>query len=48
MRIIIDAMSGDFAPTETVKGAVEAATAFPDSQIVLSGDRKIIEQVARD
>ena len=48
MRIIIDAMSGDFAPLETVKGAVEAATVFPDVEIVLAGNRRIIERVAAE
>ncbi len=48
MRIIIDAMSGDLAPLETVKGAVEAATVFPDVDIVLTGNRKVIERVAAE
>ena len=48
MRIIIDVMSGDLAPVETVKGAVEAATVFPDAEIVLTGNRRIIERVAAD
>ena len=48
MRIVIDAMSGDNAPLETVKGAVEAATVFPDVDIVLTGNRKIIERVAAE
>ena len=48
MRIIIDAMSGDNAPDEIVKGAVEAAAAYVDSQIVLTGDRKIIERSASE
>ena len=43
MRIIIDAMSGDNAPDEIVKGAVEAATVFQDVQMALVGDRRVIE-----
>ena len=48
MRIIIDAMSGDNAPHEIVKGAVEAATAFSDTEIVLTGRRQVIESCAKD
>lgn len=48
MRIVIDAMSGDNAPLETVKGAVEAATVFPDVKIVLTGNRRVIERVAAE
>jgi len=46
MRIIIDAMSGDNAPYEIVKGAADAATVFPDVQIVLCGDRRVIENIS--
>jgi len=48
MRIVIDAMSGDNAPLETVKGAVEAATVFPEVKIVLTGNRRVIERVASE
>jgi len=43
MKIIIDAMGGDNAPGEIVKGAVEAA-GHTDSRIVLVGDQAKIEQ----
>ncbi len=46
MRIIIDAMSGDNAPYEIVKGAIEATKVFPDVEIVLTGDRGAIEDAA--
>ena len=36
MRILIDAMGGDHAPDEIVKGAIDAAKEF-DVQIVLVG-----------
>ena len=48
MRIIIDAMSGDNAPYEIVKGAVEASRMYTDAEIVLSGDRRVIEKVMRE
>ncbi len=38
MRIIVDAMSGDNAPIEIIKGALDAAEEF-DAEIVLAGDR---------
>jgi glycerol-3-phosphate acyltransferase PlsX len=43
MRIAVDAMGGDFAPAEIVKGAVAAASLY-DIQIVLVGDEKAIEE----
>lgn len=45
MRIAVDAMGGDFAPTEIVKGSVSAAQRYPlIEQIFLVGDQSIIEQ----
>lgn len=45
MRIIIDAMSGDNAPYEIVKGALEASAVY-DADIVLSGNKEIIKGIA--
>ncbi len=42
MRIAVDAMGGDFAPREIVKGAVEASREWPDLTIVLVGDENAI------
>ncbi|MBI2267476.1 MAG: phosphate acyltransferase PlsX [Armatimonadetes bacterium] len=42
MRIVIDAMGGDFAPREIVRGA-ELAARDADCEIVLVGDREKIE-----
>lgn len=47
MRIIIDAMSGDNAPYEIVKGALEAAEEF-DCDITLVGNKSVICDVADD
>jgi glycerol-3-phosphate acyltransferase PlsX len=45
MRIAVDAMGGDFAPVETVKGAVEAAEKNPAvSKILLIGVSDIIKK----
>lgn len=43
MRIVLDAMGGDFAPRETVLGGIQAAEARPDHEIALVGDRAAIE-----
>lgn len=37
MRVAIDAMGGDAAPAEVVKGALQAARATPDLSVVLVG-----------
>lgn len=47
MRIIIDAMSGDNAPFEIVKGAFEASKEYK-CDIVLSGDRRVITDIATE
>ncbi len=44
MRIAVDAMGGDFAPREIVKGAVEASKAMPrEVEIILVGDETAIK-----
>ncbi|MFD0587869.1 phosphate acyltransferase PlsX [Paenibacillus sp. GCM10027627] len=43
MRIAIDAMGGDHAPGLIVKGALEAAAEWPDTELVLVGDKAAIE-----
>ena len=37
-RIVVDAMGGDFAPDEIVKGAAEASLVLRDSELILVGD----------
>lgn len=45
MRIVVDAMGGDFAPGEIVSGTVEAALEQPlIKRLYLVGDRSAIEQ----
>ena len=46
MRILIDAMSGDNAPLEILKGAELAAKEFKDHQMILVGDENVISDVA--
>jgi glycerol-3-phosphate acyltransferase PlsX len=43
MRIAVDAMGGDFAPVEVVKGALFFAREVPDSEVILVGDQGAIE-----
>ena len=46
MRILIDAMSGDNAPLEMLRGAVMAVEAFPEHTILLVGDENVISDFA--
>ena len=47
MRIIVDAMGGDRAPFEIVKGAYAASLEY-DADIVLVGDKEQIESIAEE
>jgi glycerol-3-phosphate acyltransferase PlsX len=45
MRIAVDAMGGDFAPREIVKGSIEAARSLNGiNKLILVGDQKAIEE----
>ncbi|MBR2343833.1 MAG: phosphate acyltransferase PlsX [Clostridia bacterium] len=46
MRILVDAMSGDNAPLEIIKGAALAAAEFSEHTIVLVGDENTVSDVA--
>ena len=48
MRIIIDAMSGDNAPLEIVKGAGLAAEEFSNEKFILVGNEEIIKKIASE
>lgn len=43
MKIALDAMGGDFAPLEPVKGAIEAIKNNPKLEVILVGDKTKIE-----
>ena len=47
MRIIVDAMSGDNAPLEILRGVFSADSEY-NANFILVGDREIIERTARD
>lgn len=40
--VALDAMGGDYAPAETVKGAVEAVTEHPEIKVILVGKEEAI------
>ena len=46
MLIAVDAMGGDYAPREVIKGAVEAAREFP-VDIALVGNKPVLEMLLR-
>lgn len=46
MKILIDAMSGDNAPLEILKGVADAKKEFEDHTMVLVGDENVISDVA--
>lgn len=48
MRIAIDAMGGDFAPLETVLGAIEAVKENAQIEVVLVGDEVQIKDILKD
>lgn len=43
MRIAVDAMGGDHAPQEVVKGCVKAAGLLDNTELILVGDQKVLE-----
>lgn len=47
MKVIVDAFGGDFAPTETVKGAVAAHAAY-GYEVLLTGSETEIRRVAEE
>ena len=46
MKILLDAMSGDNAPLEIIKGAAMAAKAYPEHSLVLVGDENVISDIS--
>ena len=46
MRILVDAMSGDNAPLEILKGASIAAKEYKEHTILLVGDQNVISHIA--
>jgi len=43
-RVAVDAMGGDNAPVEIVKGAINAVNGRKDIEVILVGDENIIKQ----
>ena len=46
MKILVDAMSGDHAPLEILKGASLAAKEYKEHSIILVGDQNVISHIA--
>ncbi len=44
VRVVIDAMGGDYAPAEPVHGAVEAVLADESVRVILTGRQEVIEK----
>ncbi|MBE6599395.1 MAG: phosphate acyltransferase PlsX [Ruminococcaceae bacterium] len=47
MNIIIDAMGGDHAPSEIVKGAAEASKIY-ESKLILVGNQPVVEKILKE
>ncbi|MBQ9070332.1 MAG: phosphate acyltransferase PlsX [Clostridia bacterium] len=45
MKIIVDVMSGDNAPLELIKGAIEASNEYKEHEIIVVGDENVISDV---
>jgi len=43
IKVAVDAMGGDFAPAETVKGAIEAVAETPNLKVLLVGQQDAVE-----
>ncbi len=48
MKIIVDAMGGDYAPLEVVKGTALAAGQYPQAQLILTGNEEKIRSAAKE
>lgn len=48
MKIVIDAFGGDYAPTEIIKGSVQALNEDKELKIVFTGDKERIEKELKD
>jgi len=48
VKIVVDAMGGDYAPVETVKGAVDAAREFGIEVVLVGDETKINEELAQN
>ena len=43
MKVLVDVMSGDNAPLELIKGAIDAANEYKDHEIIIIGDENILK-----
>ena len=47
LKIVVDAMGGDNAPSEIVKGALDALADRGDFKIILTGDEALVKLDSR-
>lgn len=45
MKIAVDVMSGDNAPLEIIKGAIDAANEYTEHEIIIVGDENVISDI---
>ena len=45
MKVLVDVMSGDNAPLELIKGAIDASIEYKDNEIVIIGDENVISDI---
>lgn len=43
MRIAVDAMGGDYAPAEIIKGTLKAAALYPQLELILVGKKELLQ-----
>lgn len=44
IKVAVDAMGGDNAPAEIVKGAIDAVTQRPDIKVYLVGQQDVVKE----
>ena len=48
VRLAVDAMGGDYGPSEVVPGALDFARSHPHDSVILVGDERIVRGIAGD
>jgi phosphate acyltransferase len=48
VRLAVDAMGGDFGPSEVVPGALDFARTHPNDSVILVGDEAVVRGIAGD
>ena len=48
IRLAVDAMGGDFGPSEVVPGALDFARSHPQDSVILVGDEAVVRGIVGD